>query len=157
MDVLYGGYYSSIATDFLFGAIPLAASILLCIGLFGKDKLFAIGCFIFAGSNFISLVSTVMNAYYMIDVVTGVFKGLVFTSIYVIIGLHFILKGKIFNSLVKMILGIVHGALLGLFALIAFARVATPLALLNNLFVLVRVVFMTMILIFFDPYKAGAN
>lgn len=147
--------FTMIARGYLLETLPLVAMVLICLGLFGKNKLFAIGCLALAGYSFIALLANSIG--YTNNTFSGILNGLSATAAYTIIGLHFMLKGKPFNARVKMILAIAHGALAGLFALIAFTNIIGWIHILNNLFSLTRIVFMTLILILFNPYKEGAN
>ena len=133
------------------GLFSLAAIILLIVGAFGgKSILFAVSCFINAFVQFIGLLQCLSFGYFDI---LDIFLYFTFIALFVIIGLHFVLKGKIFNSTVKMILAIVYGSLcvLSYFILIlTYLDYGVPVV--YYFFSTIHVVLFTLVLIFFNPY-----
>ena len=155
--------------EILVYGVCLASSVTMIVSLFtGKGLLFAISSFLLALFN-ISYIC--YNIYYILTYVYA-YTSWIFSNIsyhfyilesvlLILIGLHFILKGKVINSLAKMIFAIVYGSLQLLLDLVNFI---TALEILNHWdspalrlgSILIGFTFTTLvtfILIFFNPYK----
>ena len=162
----FGG--NSIITNLLISLVWLASSVLLIISTFtGKSILSAIASFLLAFFYILYLclyIGTYLDYVGMSFALIRSFAFIFLEAILLIlIGLHFVLKGKAFNSTAKMIFAIGYGSL-ELFSrfssLVSFIQIMQHASdrfiiveFITILSYLIFSVSVTLILIFFNPYK----
>ena len=146
--------------------VCLSACVMMIVSLFtGKGLLFAISSFLLALYNiaYILYYVDLYTTYFGISLPpfsTYIFY-LLEAILLILIGLHFILKGKGLNSTAKMIFSICYASLELIRFLINFISImdvvdyigSPALNLILMFLSLIFSVFVTLILIFFNPYK----
>ena len=151
-----------LALNLLSSGCALAGSILLAVGLFQKQKLFGIGCFLLAAPTFFSLIINLTYIGYGYNIAGAVCHNMIFLAAWILIGLYCILKGKGINSTVKLISAIVYGVLAFVLGLLSFKSIGYQFQIntmlgIEVIFNFIRTIFLTMILIFFTPFKKGTK
>ena len=158
----------SIGFEFLTYTIGITAFVMMIVSLFtGKGLIFAISSFLLALFHisyacyciYIYLQLAFPNSNYLITASNNILAAILL----ILIGLHFILKGKGLNSTAKMIFAIAFGSLMLIRFLINFTGLMYNVAFfgssdltLNLILIFINLtfyVFVTLILIFFNPYK----
>ena len=157
-----------VSLEILTYMICLSACVLLIVSVFtGKGLIFAISSFLLALFH-ISYACYCINFYlqlafpsshYLITVSYDILAAILL----ILIGLHFILKGKGLNSTAKMIFAICYISLELLSSILSFVNLVNLMMYASGYFLVINfftvfldllfAVFVTLILIFFNPYK----
>ena len=155
-------------TDLLVTFVLLASSVLLIVSTFtGKGILSAIASFLLALYFILYSCSNIIFYLANVDIVSIPFLSYIFpvleAILLILIGLHFILKGKGLNSTAKMIFAICYVSLELLSSILSFVNLVNLMMYASGYFLVINfftvfldllfAVFVTLILIFFNPYK----
>ena len=158
----------SIGFEFLTYTIGITAFVMMIVSLFtGKGLIFAISSFLLALFHisyacyciYIYLHLAFPNSNYLITASNNILAAILL----ILIGLHFILKGKGLNSTAKMIFAICYVSLELLSSILSFVNLVNLMMYVSGYFLVINfftvfldllfAVFVTLILIFFNPYK----
>ena len=159
---------ASMITNLLFTLFLLASSVLLIVSTFtGKGILPAIASFLLALYFILYSCSNIIFYLANVNMASIPFLSYFFTVVeailLILIGLHFILKGKGLNSTAKMIFAICYISLELLSSILSFVNLVNLMMYVSGYFLVINfftvfldllfAVFVTLILIFFNPYK----
>ena len=159
---------ASMITNLLFTLFLLSSSVLLIVSTFtGKGILPAIASFLLALYFILYSCSNIIFYLANVDIVSIPFLSYIFpvleAILLILIGLHFILKGKGLNSTAKMIFAICYVSLELLSSILSFVNLVNLMKHVSGYFLVINfftvfldllfAVFVTLILIFFNPYK----
>ena len=161
-------YKIDVGFKFLAYTIGITAFVMMVVSLFtSKGLIFAISSFLLTLFH-ISYACYYINlciqlaipfSYYLITVSNDILAAILL----ILIGLHFILKGKGLNSTAKMIFAICYISLELLSSILSFVNLVNLMMYASGYFLVINfftvfldllfAVFVTLILIFFNPYK----
>ena len=158
----------SVALEILTYMVCLSACVMLIVSVFtGEGLLFAISSFLLALYNIAYILYDVDLDTTYFGISLPPFSTYIFylleAILLILIGLHFILKGKGLNSTAKMIFAICYVSLELLSSILSFVNLVNLMQYVSGYFLVINfftvfldllfAVFVTLILIFFNPYK----
>ena len=150
----------------------LTGLIFIALGTFGKEKQFAIGCFIVAFEEIIYCLITIIQllelyqstgqSYHMSNLYPVIVSCFLNPLPFIILGLYVVLKGKGINHVFKLIVAIIFGVITLIFGIGNIFRLVRimkypfrfdEIFLVQEIIGLIRNVFLSLIFIFYSPYK----